>query len=187
LACGRKLERVELLVDQDGTLVELVEAVRGLPYGRPSDRTVQSMLRERRGTCSTKHLFLAQALAERFPDTEPQIVHRVYTLDRDDAARLFGDPVAETVPSEGITDVHRYLTAHVEGRRITLDATFAGPAWDGRSSLPLACGPGRDYLAGPDPDADKHVLEAEHCNPSMREPFIAALSAASPEAAQLTA
>jgi hypothetical protein len=40
------------------------------------------LLRERRGTCSAKHLFLAQALAERFPETEPQIVHRVYRLDR---------------------------------------------------------------------------------------------------------
>ena len=33
----------------------------------------------------------------------------------------------------------------VEGRRINMDATFPGPPWDGRSSLPLACGPGRDY------------------------------------------
>lgn len=49
------------------SLLDLVEAVRALPYGRPSDRTVQGMLRERRGTCSTKHLFLAQALRERFP------------------------------------------------------------------------------------------------------------------------
>jgi len=40
--------------------VEVVKAVRALPYGRPSARTVESMLRERRGTCSTKHLFLAQ-------------------------------------------------------------------------------------------------------------------------------
>src|SRR5271155_2815444 len=65
----------------DASLGELVESVRALPYGRPSDRTVAGMLRERRGTCSTKHLFLAEALAERFPETDPLIVHRVYTLD----------------------------------------------------------------------------------------------------------
>ena len=67
---------------EDCTLVDLVEAGRALPYGRPSDRTAQGMLRKRRGTCSTKHLFLAQAIAKRFPETEPQIVHRVYELDR---------------------------------------------------------------------------------------------------------
>jgi hypothetical protein len=159
-----------------GTLVELIEATRALRYGRPSDRTVEGMLRERRGTCSTKHLFLAQVLGERFPETEPQIAHRVYTLDRASAARLFGNTVAAVVPPGGLTDVHRYLTASIEARRITLDVTFAGPACDGRSPLPLACGPGGDYIAGPDPDADKRALEKEHCDPAVREPFIAALS-----------
>jgi hypothetical protein len=52
---------------EDASLPDLVEAVRALPHGRPSDRTVEGMLRERRGTCSTKHLFLAGVLAERFP------------------------------------------------------------------------------------------------------------------------
>jgi hypothetical protein len=124
---------VEPLFQENSALVELIEATRALPYGRPSDRTVEGMLRERRGTCSTKHLFLARALAERFPETEPQIVHRVYTLDRSTASRLFGDTVAAAVPPQGLTNVHRYLTARIDGRRMTLDATFEGPAWDGRS------------------------------------------------------
>ena len=150
--------------------------MRALPYGRPSDRTVEGMLRERRGTCSTKHLFLAQALRERFPETEPLIVHRVYTLDRARARELFGLTVAETVPVDGLIDVHRYLTVMLEDQRIEIDATFAGPAWDGRSLLPLACGLGRDYPAGADPDAEKRALEARHCDPAIREPFIAALA-----------
>jgi hypothetical protein len=135
------------------------------------------MLRERRGTCSTKHLFLAQALRERFPETEPLIVHRVYTLDRAQAREMFGPTVAETVPEDGLIDVHRYLTITLEGQCVEIDATFAGPAWDGRSSLPLACGPGSDYPAGEDPDAEKRALEARHCDPAIREPFIAALTA----------
>src|SRR6516162_690506 len=65
------------LLEANAPLVDLVEAVRALPYGRPSDRSVDGLLRERRGTCSTKHLFLAQALRERFPHTQPKIVHRV--------------------------------------------------------------------------------------------------------------
>jgi hypothetical protein len=171
---------VERLVDDNCTLPELVEAVRALPYGRPSDRTVAGMIREHRGTCSTKHLFLQRELGRRFPESAPEVVHRVYTLTRADAERLFGSAVSMAVPAGGLTDVHRYLTAHLGSGRITLDVTFPGPPWDGRSSLPLACGPGRDFPAGEDPDAEKRALERRHCDPQMREPFIAALSASSP-------
>lgn len=160
-------------------LIELVEAVRSLPYGRPSDRTVEGMLREGRGTCSTKHLFLAGLLAERFPETDPKIVHRVYMLDRARAGELFGPDVAEVVPEAGLVDVHRYLTIRLGGERIVIDATFPGAPWDGRSSLPLACGPGSDYPAGDDPDTEKRDLDAQHCDPAVREPFIAALARAS--------
>ena len=162
------------------SLVELVEAMRELPYGRPSDRTVEGMLRERRGTCSTKHLFLARTLSVRFPETEPLIVHRVYRLDHATAKERYGEQVAQTVPKDsGLVDVHRYLTIRVGGQRIAIDATFRGPRWDGRSALPLACGPGDDHPAGEDPDADKQLLERERCDPAVREPFIAALTAAS--------
>jgi hypothetical protein len=164
------------LTSHTSSLIELVEAVRSLDYGRPSDRSVDGMLRERRGTCSTKHLFLARALTERFPETQPQIVHRVYRLDRDQARALFGAKAAALVPDTGVVDVHRYLTATIDGRRIVIDATFPGCAWDGRSAMSLACGPGRDYPAGEDPDIEKRALEAEHCDPEVREPFISSLS-----------
>jgi hypothetical protein len=164
----------------DVSLGELVESVRALPYGRPSDRSVAGMLREGRGTCSTKHLFLAEALAERFPETVPLIVHRVYTLDRARARELFGATVADAVPEHGLVDVHRYITIALEGQRIVIDATFPGPAWDRQSPLPLACGPGQDYLAGDDPDAEKRALEERHCDRTIREPFIAALAESGP-------
>lgn len=134
------------------------------------------MLRERRGTCSAKHAFLFEALRRDFPETEPRIVHRVYRLDRRRARELFGPEVAELVPEVGLVDVHRYLEATVGGRRIAIDATFPGEPWDGRASLPLACGPGEDFVAGLDPDAQKRQLEAEHCDPAVREPFIEALA-----------
>jgi hypothetical protein len=158
-------------------LIELVESVRRLPYGRPSERSVAGMLRERRGTCSTKHLHLARELERRFPETRPRIVHRVYRIDAEAAARAFGAAAAAAVPPGGVVDVHRYVTAAVDGRRIALDATFpGGPPWDGRSPMALACGPGEDRPAGADPDADKRALETRHCDPAMREPFIAALT-----------
>jgi hypothetical protein len=159
------------------SLVDLVEAIRELPYGRPTDRTVQGMLDERRGTCSTKHLFLAQVLVDRFPETDPRIIHRVYQLDRHRAHELYGGKVADAVPDAGLTDVHRFLTVVLVGRRVELDATFPGEPWDGRSALPPACGAGTDHVAGEHPDSDKRALEAAHCDPSLREPFIAALTA----------
>lgn len=164
-------------------LVMLVESVRSIPYGRPSERTAECMLRERRGTCSTKHLYLAEELQRRFPALSPLIVHRVYRLDRHLAERRFGARVAATVPPEGLCDVHRYLTVKLGGRRVEIDATFPGsPPWDGLSSLPLACGPGRDIPAGAGPDAEKRELERRHCDPSVREPFIAALGDRSEQA-----
>ncbi len=162
-------------------LIELVESVRRLTYGRPSERSVAGMLREGRGTCSTKHLHLARELARRFPDTRPRIVHRVHRIDVESARRAFGGDAARAVPPEGIVDVHRYLTVEVDGRRIVLDATFPGDdGWDGRSDMPLACGPGDDHPAGADPDADKRALEAASCDATVREPFIAALASAVP-------
>lgn len=162
----------------DASLREVVEAVRAIPYGRPSERSVAGMLREGRGTCSAKHLYLHALLAERFPATKPQIVHRLYRVERDAAAARFGLNVARAVPEGGIVDVHRYLTAVVAGRRIPIDATFPGEPWDGRTPMPLACGDGADHPAGADPDAEKRRLEAEHCDPSVREPFIRALGLA---------
>ena len=159
-------------------LMALVERVRALPYGRPSAPIVDCMLREQRGTCSTKHLYLARELERRFADCAPQIVHRVYRVERAETARRFGEAVAATVPLEGLFDVHRYLTIVVGGVRLVVDATFAGPPWDGRSSMALACGDGEDHGAGADPDADKRALQALHCDPLVREPFIAALAAA---------
>jgi adenylate cyclase class IV len=158
------------------SIIEFVERVRAIPYGRPSDRTVQGMLREQRGTCSTKHLYLAQQLAQRFPATEPEIVHRVYRLDRDRARALFGKEVAQTIPPEGLTDVHRYLTIKIEGRRLAVDATFPGAPWDGCSPMSLACGPGEDIPVDANPDRDKQALERRHCDPAIREPFIAAIA-----------
>jgi orotate phosphoribosyltransferase len=169
--------RDDPLLAPDASLVDLVEAVRALPYERPSHGTVEAMLRERRGTCSTKHLFLARALAERFPETEPQIVHRVYRLDRERAEQLFGAAIAEVIPRDGLVDVHRYLTITLSGQRVTIDATFPGLPWDGYSSLALACCAGDDFPAGEEPDDDKRALEEQGCDPAAREPFIAALAA----------
>jgi hypothetical protein len=76
----------------------------------------------------------------------------------------------------GLVDVHRSLTIKLRSERVVIDATFPGAPWDGRSSLPLACGLGSDYPAGDDPDAEKREFEAQCCDQAVREPFIAALA-----------
>jgi hypothetical protein len=174
------LERASLgaLFRQDCSLVELVEAVRALPYGLPSEPTVERVLLEARGTSAGKHLLLAQLLAGRLPETEPAIVHRVYQLDPARALQLFGPEIAAAVPDDGLVDVHRYLTIAVEGRRIELDASVPGSPWDGRAPIAPVCGPGRDFPAGADPDAEMRALVNEHCDAATRAPFLAALAAA---------
>jgi hypothetical protein len=160
-------------------LIALVESVRALPYGRPSDRTVDGMWHERRGTCSTKHAWLLLELRARFATSQPELVHRVYRVDRDSARALFGEAAARVVPDEGLVDVHRYLTLVVDGTRLIVDVTFPGAApWDGATSMALACGEGDDFIAGENFDDDKRRLEAAHCDPRVREPFIAALTSA---------
>lgn len=163
------------------TPVAVVEAVRSIPYGRPAVRSVDGVLDEWRGTCSTKHALLAAVLFEQWPRTDPRTVHRVYHLTPEEALAHFGENAAAIVPAEGIRDVHRYLTVDIDGR-VTIDITFpdSTPIWDGRTSMPLCCGSGTDYVAGADPDADKRELEAAFCDPAVRERFIAALS--TPEA-----
>jgi hypothetical protein len=158
--------------------IRLIERVRALPYGRPSERTTRAMLAESRGTCSLKHLYLAETLAERHPELRPRLVHRVYRLMPAEAEETFGPTAAAAVPEEGLYDVHRYMTIELGGRHVPIDATFPGPPWDGRSSMPLACGAGEDEVCEGDPDERKRALERQYCDPVVREPFIAALATA---------
>ena len=52
--------------------------------------------------------------------------------------------------------MHRYLVITRAGREMTIDITFPGDQpWDESRSMCLACGDGRDFPAGDDPDADK--------------------------------
>ncbi len=184
---ARELAVLGALFRPDSSLAELVEAVRTLPHGRPSDESVESMLIEGRGTSGPKHLFLAQLLAQRFPDTRPTLVHRVYRLERPRALALFGPDVAAAVPAEGLTDVHRYLMITLGGQRTCIDATLPGAPWDAISALAPVCGPGEDFPAGGDPDAAKAALEREHCDAGTRAAFLQALGACAAGAAAAVA
>jgi hypothetical protein len=131
---------------------------------------------EWRGTCSTKHLLLHELATERWPEHPVTIWHRVYVVTKDVARGKWGDEIAETVPPDGLVDVHCYATMLIGGANVVVDATFPIDDWDGESGLPLWCGAGADFPAGPDPIGSKARLTLEHCDPAVREPFIAALT-----------
>jgi hypothetical protein len=154
----------------------VVEVLRSLPYGRPDPPTVEGLVSQWKGTCSTKHALLVRCLAEMEPASNPRLVHRVYTTTPAAAEAMFGADAARAVPHAGLVDVHTYVVATIDGADVALDVTFPGPEWDGVTSMPIAASEGRDILAGPDPVASKAALVREHCDPSVREPFIAALS-----------
>jgi hypothetical protein len=164
----------------DASMCQVVNAVRAIPYGRPRSRTAEGVIDEWKGTCSTKHALLARLLRERWPESQPMLVHRVYRVSRRSVLQRYGGVAAGAVPEGGLTDVHRYLVIVLAGQEVTIDITFPGDqAWDGHRSMCLACGEGRDFPAGDDPDAEKAALEASCCDPRVREPFIASLALAS--------
>jgi len=164
----------------DASLGQVVNAVQAIPYGRPGARTAEGVIGEWRGTCSTKHALLAQLLRERWPESQPRLVHRVYRVSRSSVLQRYGADAAGAVPEGGLTDVHRYLVMLLAGQQVTIDITFPGDqAWDGRRSMVLACGDGQDVPAGDDPEAGKAALEARYCDPQVSEPFIASLALAS--------
>lgn len=159
------------------SVADVVAAVHRIPYGRPATRTISGVLAEWKGTCSTKHLLLVAVLLELWPGTQPQLVHRVYRILPPEAAQRFGDDVAACVPLEGLVDVHRFCVIRVDDIEIAVDITFPGtPAWSGHSSMDVQCGEGDDYPVVGDPDIEKRTLETRFCEPTIREPFIAALA-----------
>ena len=157
-------------------LIDVVEAIRAMPYRRPNDRTPAGVVAEWAGTCSTKHALLRQLVHERFPHATCRLVHRVYRVTPALACTRFGPAAAAAVPPEGLLDVHTYATIARDGHAAIVDVTFPGePRWDGRSDMPLACGEGTDHDAGEDPLSTKSALVDAHCDAAVREPFIAAL------------
>jgi hypothetical protein len=165
-------------IPEPAALIDIVNAIKAMPYGRTKPRTADACVSQWRGTCSTKHAVLLAALRERWPETDPRLMHRVYTLNHADAAARYGPDVAATIPDGGFIDVHCYLVITCQGRATILDATLPdGATWDGTTSMQMACGDGDDYAAGENPGADKRALEEQWCDETLREPFIAAVAA----------
>jgi hypothetical protein len=158
-------------------LVTTALTISRIPYGRPGRLTARGVLDEWIGTCSTKHMLFAAVVSESWPELRPRLWHRPYLVTRELATSRWGGQVAGAVPATGLVDVHTFATLELDHGPVSVDVTFPLPAWDGESAIPLACGPGLDHPAGDDVLASKAQLVARHCDPAVREPFIAALAA----------
>jgi hypothetical protein len=158
------------------TFAQAVVAISRIPYGRPSERTAGAVLREWRGTCSTKHMLLAEVARERWPQTQLRLWHRVYRVTRAFVAERWGPRTSDLVPLDGLVDVHTFAVVTLGAADLVVDATFAVPEWDGARDMTLACGPGDDYPAGDDVLGSKAVLVERWCDPALREPFITSLA-----------
>lgn len=171
--------RVRAGLEDDASLVDVVNAVAAIPYGRAPGRAGGDALAAWRGTCSTKHYLLRALLDEGWPEIHVETWHRVYRVGREWAASVFGQAAGASVPEQGLMDVHTYLVARLGQDTRTLDVTFplARP-WAGSGPMDLRCGDGLDVPGGVFPDRTKRSLVALHCDPQAREAFIAGLATA---------
>lgn len=172
------LDELERAVGYKLDIRDLIVVVSQIPYGRTSEQSALSVVREWRGTCSTKHLLLRDALAERWPHVRVDLCHRPYVVTRPLAAALWGSEVAFHVPPDGLADVHTFARVTLDGRLVDVDVTNPLEGWDGASDIELQCGHGEDVPAGLDPIATKRLLVESHCDALVREPFIEELTVA---------
>jgi hypothetical protein len=169
--------RARACLDDHCSWIDVVNAVAAIPYGRGPSRDPTDVLASWRGTCSTKHSLLRLLLAEGWPSLAVDTWHRVYRVDRRLATELFGARAAAAVPESGLVDVHTYMAIAASGEPIRVDVTFAlHSPWSGDRHMRLHCGEGFDVPGGRFPNRVKRELVSLHCDPAIREPFIAALS-----------
>jgi hypothetical protein len=154
----------------DPTFVEVVNAIKSIPHGRPRDRSARGVVEDWRGTCSTKLLLLR----ELYPDVPMRFFNRVFRLTPDAALTHLGPEAADAVPPEGLIDVHTF--ARVGEDQLLVDLSLPGEGWDGTGDMAVAWGEGEDFEAGDDPIAHKESLVRKFGDPDVRDRFIRAFS-----------
>ena len=151
---------------------EVVNAIKQIPHGRPSDRSAMGVVQDWRGTCSTKLLLLREVA----PAVPLQFFNRIFRLTPHAAAKHLGPEFEEVVSEDGMLDVHTFAKALVDDEWRTLDVTFPGQPWDGSSDMEIPWGDGDDYAAGDDPIAHKEMLVKKYGDPAARDRLVKALS-----------
>ena len=108
--------------DKTPNVSEVFHAVRRLPYLSSGDRSLETILKTGRGSCSSKHILLTALLNKLGVEAEVELV-----------LGDFGSPLkaARDVPDrllkfseQGIRDVHNVVRAWIKGQPVILDATW---------------------------------------------------------------
>lgn len=160
---------------------ELFELVRDLPYARASGHEPETVIREWRGTCSTKHELLAALYAEL------GLKSTIYACTQE--IRLPDGAAPELAAWEGepVIDVHNYLVLHERGGDRLIDATWPlatrevgliANEWG--ADMRVACTPLETWAleSGEDGAAFKDALLRERYTPEQlqrRDEFIRAV------------
>ena len=105
-----------------GRFAQVAEAVRALPYRRVRDtEKLLAVLDEHKGTCSSKHRFLA-ALAHECGYTDVKLVLGLYEMSEKNTPGVGG--VLEAAGIDAIPEAHCYLT--YQGRRFDFTGLAPG-------------------------------------------------------------
>jgi len=105
-----------------GRFAQVAEAVRALPYRRVRDtEKLLAVLDERKGTCSSKHRFLA-ALAHECGYTDVKLMLGLYEMSEKNTPGVGG--ALEAAGIDAIPEAHCYLT--YQGRRFDFTGLAPG-------------------------------------------------------------
>ncbi len=123
--------------------VKLFEKVRDIPYGNIGSRDPQDVYDKNKGTCSGKHELLKELYKELGVEVKNFVaVHKFNDLKSD-----FPKDIKEILDKTEIRDPHNFLKIKVNGKWLTVDATWDKPLkklgfpvtenWDGKSDTKL--------------------------------------------------
>jgi hypothetical protein len=89
------------------TLHQLVDFVRALPYGRtPSRENFSELFEYQKGTCSTKHAFLAEVCLLNHQD-EVELMVGIFLMNEDYSSKI--KPILDQYDLKAIPEAHCYL------------------------------------------------------------------------------
>lgn len=174
--------------DQRLTPPALFALVRDMPFARPTDGSIETVMSEWRATAPGKHVLL-QALFEEF-GLSTMLISALHEFSLERTPWLPAE-LRTHLDAGPIPDVHMFVRLQIEGDWITVDATWplaaarvgfpANERFEPGKEMPIACDP--DEILHVPPDVDPDDFEAfmvqRHIGDQLarRDAFLDAVSA----------
>jgi hypothetical protein len=143
--------------------VFLFHAVRNLPYLSTGDRSIEGILTRRAGSCSSKHILLAELLNHAGVKAQVELVLGDFATPFRVAHKI---PISlANAARDGIRDIHNVVRADINGASVILDATWhdamlpfamrVNNAWTGQVDTEIAVDVQKMLGPSIDPAEDK--------------------------------